>query len=209
MLIFSTILAQDGGMNEGLFYVIAVLILSVVGAVFEKIKRKMADTQEKKEKPRPKGAERPGPAQQPRPARQKRPPVAAPARPVARAEPRPTVRRPPPARAPRVPKRPVHTGAPIRVEVKEVVPETLVERIASEAGAGAEYSRPVTTKPATEGEGAPGKMSALFEKRKAVAFKAVGSFRNLSKDEVRRAIVLNEILSPPLCLRDYSKFWDT
>ena len=41
----------------------------------------------------------------------------------------------------------------------------------------------------------------------AVAF-GLGSFRNLSMAEVRRAIVLNEVLGPPLATRGSEQTWD-
>ncbi|MHC4441344.1 MAG: hypothetical protein ACYTF1_22725 [Planctomycetota bacterium] len=196
MLIWPSILADDVEIGEGLFYVIAVLILSIVGAVFEKFKRKMAGDQAEKikAKPKPRVPARP-------PVRAERP-AAPPARPVVGGQQRKAAARPPMVqRRPRPPqrRRPVRVEKPpaqpipviVKVEAEPVIP--LAERPALETEKGAEPS------PASEPK-------APAAKKKRVI--GIGSFRNLSRDEIRRAIVLNEILGPPIALRDYERPWE-
>ena len=198
MLIWSDILADNGDFGEGLFYVVAVLILSIVGAVFEKFKGKASQDEDRKVERKPAPSRRRVPPRRPvdveRPAAPPvRPVVGREDRPVAhppqRSRPRPPQRaRPVRARKPAVPPRPVILVEPVE--------ETTVERVEL-PGLKIEKDAQV---------------AAVSEVKKTVAdgagFADIGSFRWLGRDEIRRAIVLNEILGPPLALRDYDRPWE-
>jgi len=187
MWIWSYILAQDDGGIEGLYYVIAVLILSAVGALAEKFKQKYGETEEKPRRPSPpRPTARPG--RPPLPTEQRPKPAAPPSRPW----PRPPIRRPvqpPVARPAEVAERPVKK---VPREFKRYQAEVLRPAV--------EISE---TRPATE------KPSPLVEvKKEKVECADIGSFDDLSLQDIRRAIVLNEILGQPVALRGESHLWE-
>ncbi|UCD28237.1 MAG: hypothetical protein JSV03_14280, partial [Planctomycetota bacterium] len=171
MWIWSDILAQDD-IGEGLFYVIAVLILSIIGAVFEKFKRKMGDVQEEVKK-RPPVPRRQAPSQRKvvgeRPA----------ARPVARAEGRPAAR-PPVRRRPRPPQRPRPQRQPVIVEIESELPSVVPVQPALEVEADVEHAELSTLKSTLASKTMPReKKPGPAEAVKAVEFKEIGSFKDL------------------------------
>ncbi len=199
MWLWPTILGERGSDGSELIYVIAVLILAAVGAIFEKIKRKMAEPEDKPGRPPvPRGIadqhKRVRPAPPPRPSGRRQPPRAWP---VGQAPPpraaAPAVRLPleTPRLVPDESPRGVSRPAPAEPELRPAVEAEVIPQLVGELSRGPER-RPAAT---------PGR-------RPSDLVADVGSFRKLSLAEVRRAIVLNEILSPPLALRDAKQTWD-
>ena len=50
--------------------------------------------------------------------------------------------------------------------------------------------------------------TAVRGRARPLAALGLGSFRNLPMAEIRRAIVLNEVLGPPLAIRGPEQIWD-
>jgi len=234
MWIWTMILAvRDGG---ELYYIIAILILGIVGAIADKLKNRMGGVdRERESRPEP-----PKPIARPqagaRPARPRTPqgrpilregPARAPAAPV-----RPPVRRPapPPRRPMETPRRGVPDAAePVFQRAPAGPPPA---RPAAKLGTlRPEPVRPAKIPPPPPPEGRPvqphaptpvGRLTprqvARIAQVKETAHTLarppiaepldVGSFRQLNLAEVRRAIVLNEILGPALALRQAEHLWD-
>jgi len=226
---------------DQLIFVIAVLILSIGGAIAEKLKRKLGGPTERPPmegelrfpKP-PVTGEGPARSTAP-PARpvgrtaeqgeppaspaRPRPPAGAPAAPVRRpppppspwstprrTEPRPTTGRPqpttpgprrqipPPTPAPRRVPRPVEPAIP-PVAAPSVIAEQLARR-AAQLGPTVQVPGPVST---AGGPPRPPLQSAAAAPAPAFGGQWLGP---TSITDLQRAIVLNEILAPPLALRD-------
>jgi len=211
----------DGGGSDGLFYIIAVLILSALGAIVDKIKQKMG------EKPGPPADRKPTPPVQrrgtPVPARPARRPPTQPAEPFpggpparplipdVAVEPKRRVRRPPPPRpvagpparpsgSPPVPRR--RTPQPPRARPTRSVPPTegSPTTITREAF---EELRPFDPVASLVDPAIAGTQPRLRRGRKGSPV----SFRQLDSNEWRRAIVLHEILGPPRAMRDLEQLW--
>lgn len=219
MHMWASIMAVGDGGGE-LFYVIAILILGAITAIVEKVKQKMAGDDAPKREPPATRRAKPGP-QPPRPARPQ-PPAARPADrrtpPVRPAAPAAPARPPTPARR-AAPPRPPTTRAPappaptpqIEETHRRLVAEAPTLQDVGEHEIGHVAQHHMETK--VEKGRKPGKLTRKADRRPAAAPQAhtrssVGSFRNLTLPEVRRAIVLSEILSPPLALRDPDQLWD-
>ncbi len=208
----------DRGLS-GLLYVVAVIVLSIIGYAGDAIK-KAAERRKDEGRPRSRSDEPISPIE---PEEQVRPPrpVARPMTPpVARGDaprPAPPIQRPlpagmerprPPVRPPQPPTRPARPAQP------QASP-TLRERMAGAPRGPARPTTPVARQPVTpqpvpvagtaSPSQAPPVLADLTAPRRAPASGealSAKSFRSLSGAELRRAIVLNEVLSPPLALRD-------
>lgn len=216
-----SILAQSDDYGGELFYIIAVLILVSFSALFEKFKRTMAGKDEQPMKRPPAVPRRPDrPAQPPRPVSRPQPPRARPvggetppARPPVPARPGPAAppRRPPapPPRRPTPTRRRVVTDAPTPMSraaptplrpvrpAERLGPARLEPEVEKSSLQVSRLAKVVETRPA-----------ALPQRPSVEVVPDVGSFRHLSIAEIRRAIVLSEILSPPLALRNVQSTWD-
>jgi len=221
------ILAVDDGAE--LFYVIAVLILAAVGAIVEKLKQKMGGSDAPKRTPpvprradrespppRPAAPSRPAarpvqrPAAPPRPAQRQAPAVrpAVPARPL---EPGP--RRPPPPASPRRPE-PVEpmrrralaesTEPPGRLEERQIAPvddEYELGRVSRKQLSSALLEDRPRVRQSVGGPAHPPVAPSAGQVH-------IGSFTGLGTAELRRAIVLYEVLGPPVALRDPGQMGD-
>ena len=218
------ILSQLDDRSSDLFYIIAVLILAGVGAIVEKIKRKMAEpkgrgpgrpappgrvsgeTEEEAGVDRPFifiGREEPAPPPPPRPARPAQPAAAsprraAPARPVT--VPRPTVQRPaaksPPSRERS--QRPAGQPSPPAATPSQQVGarrDVPYEVVPGEGVFEAEETHRVVAD-------APSRPASVRPSVPAADVLDLASFRKLSPNQLRRVIVLNEVLGLPVALRD-------
>jgi len=194
-----SILAQDDGYGTELIYVIALLILSGIGALAEKLKQKKQQQQESRRYWKPSKIDRPerpaqhAPSRQVRPAPRREPtaPVAAPpARPVQR---KVDVPRPPAQARPR-PQVPAERQRQPTVRRRKAtprgVPEPRPPRSPSIEPGRAEQPRPAGI-PAAPPRPGPGLFTPVRPKHR------------LGIGELRRAIVLSEVLRPPLALRDF------
>lgn len=204
----------DGGIQD-LIWIVAILLLSIVGAIAEKLKR-MGGPKEPPEEPRsPKPIRPPEPA--PRPVQPQR---ARPQRPLPRAaETGPTRPRGPgsrPVRPPAPPRAPMaqpvaRPGTPARPPAPAPVappPRPAQPSLAVKDLSKVEVEGPLLAKDLIQPITAqsPKATAPPAQKLPAAAIAPpVGSFRDLSLAEVRRAIVLNEILGRPLALRPYDE----
>jgi hypothetical protein len=214
MAIDLTILAEnDSGMD--VLYVIAVLVLAGAGAIFEKIKQKSAEAQRNERGSVPPSVRPPvaPPVQRrsstsfpspvaPPPWSSVRPPATrptSPPRPPQRAMPPQQQRQAPLPVRPRVPPevgRPVSTSAAPR---PQVVPAG-VQQAVSELEQQVES---MTRGPQGALQSAQS-LAQIRARQQAQARLALGSaaFRKLTVADLRRAVVLNEILGSPLALRE-------
>lgn len=170
--------ARDSGSE--LFSVIAILILAVLGAVFEKVKQKMGENAKRQPPATMDDAELDREILIPRqdPPRPQ-PPVFRPPPAPARSEPaREPVQRP--GRSERVRTRPARRTSTPAAEV--------AAQIAQQAAAQAEESPPSVS------------LVASVRAEPAAPARVV-AFRKPTLAELRRAIVLNEVLGRPLALR--------
>jgi hypothetical protein len=211
-------IVADGG---EIIYVIALLVLAAGSAVFEKLKQKMADSKDRKppdqrpsppvrptrQQPSRPAAPPPRPVQRSQPVRPARP--AAPPRPVRPAAPTPHPQQPvarpmrpapqrPPARQPErpVPAQPApqaHRERPGRGEVGRVTQHRVESGVEKKAKAPRQAMGKLA---ADRRRDHPPAMLEPLETARS------GSFRNIPLAEIRRAVVLNEILSAPIALRD-------
>ncbi|HOB75193.1 MAG TPA: hypothetical protein PKG54_11800 [Phycisphaerae bacterium] len=209
------ILAQSDSGAE-LLYVIAILILTAGSAIFEKLRHKSAEAERKQRRPRPPV---PPPVQGELGEMRFPPPVPPPvsppwseperpARPVPPVRPRPTARQqqpqaprrrqqvaPEPRRRPQVAPQPVRQPRPLAGGERTPV-DRAVHRLDDQAGTDIR-----------EALGSLRPVQPLAELRSAQTGKAApaaeeGGFRKPTVTELRRVIVLNEILGPPLGLRE-------
>lgn len=193
-----TLAQPDGGGGE-FIYVIAVLILSVAGALADRFKKR----QEARAEEEKAAAARPSrPTADTARQRPTAPPTASPSRrpapPVVVIEPAPTARpagdrpRPAPRAAKRRPAKPEPptpaTLGPQPVVVRRAQPAALSEDSVV-SSTRIDVSRSI---------------SASISQLQAQPSTAVPTqaMRRLSRQELRRAIVLSEVLAPPLALRD-------
>jgi len=193
MSIWNVILADGSGGKE-LFYVVAVLILAGLGAIADKLKPKGQEGESPaKPSPRPqargsapvRGPRRP----EERPARPARPV----SRPVARPVSRPTS---PPVFQREQPAIPVAPPRPQRPQSDRA------RRAAAEMAAL--QARPV---PVVDTQSRFAEMKRKTKAARARTESVTGrggttALGRLSRQDLRRAIVLNEILQPPLALRE-------
>jgi hypothetical protein len=217
--------AQDGG---DLLYVVAVVLFGVIGAIVNKLKEKSAgpplnrklgeDAASEEPPPTP----RPGPAQPtrpisrplplPRPVIRENPPTGrppAPTRPPVRPPIRPAappVQRPSqPTRGPAVPAGKVATQIPRPQPARPPMKPTPAPPAAKQPSPPAQ---PVPAASAKEDAIPVGKVvkGQVVGRSPAQAGSSLMFGANLlagiGRDELRRAIVLNEVLGPPLALRD-------
>jgi len=220
LTMWTGILAQDDGYGiDTIFYVIAVLILSGVTALAEKLKQKK---QESKRYWKPTKIEPPGrPAHRapPRPVQPaaRREPTAPgavpPARPVQRkvVVPRPTAQARPQPQAPaerhmqptirrREGKRRRAPGQrrvrPSTRKPRQDLAAQLEQRAKADTGKAQSLKAKLAEKPK------PADITAAPRRPGRGLFTTVGSMKRMSIRELRRAIVLSEVLQPPLALRD-------
>ena len=209
------LLAQDHGYGQ-LVYVIAILILSGLGALLEKLKNKQEQRTTSRPKPsepsktapeqparipQPLGRVEPlppqGPAHSPPapPTVRREPAPLPPPRPVQSPplapSPVPTLRQPPP-----VPRRPVvpppqPQKVPPRRPIGEPKRPLPVPSVASRLQPTIQAPEPPRVVSQTPAQPVP-----------AQAKTAMGRRRRLSARELRRAVVLSEILQPPVSLRE-------
>lgn len=198
---------EDAGLQ--LLYVIAILILTAGGAIIEKIKQKQGEAERGRRGRTPRPARSPAPPPVEAEGEFRFPPVIPPVEPPVARPPLP--RRPP--REPR-PERPRRRPRPV-VEA----PARRERRIRREALAPAPSSVPTITGEAigeferqisgvSEGR-ADALQSALSleelrarEQSRSPAAVDAAAFRRPTVAELRRAIVLSEILAPPVGLRE-------
>ncbi len=170
-------MSADGAIDpENLIWIVAIILMSLIGGIASKVKDRMERTRQAPSEPRPK------PPTAPRPTRQRtaRPP----ARPTpARARPAAHPARPQPTE-PRAKPLPTRPRVVLRVEPKTrgraLSQRQPIETLLVPAPDKATRETPVPTVPA--------KLAARVEK--------------LTPTEMRRAVVLSEILRKPLALRD-------
>jgi len=177
-----TNLFADGDLTENLFFVIAVLVLSVGGAIAEKLKRKMAEGEKEEEE---EAALPPKPTVRP-----SRPPPPVPrARPVAR--PRQKIPQPVPVAVPRAqePTRPERQAAPFAATAQKLT-----------APKASKVSKLTSSLPSNE----MGQLTVSAKRTPSTALSTgrPNQFRNMTIEDLRRAIVLNEVLGSPLALRE-------
>jgi len=215
--IWTGMLAQDdGGYGTEIFYVIAVLILAGVGALAEKLKEKK---QESKRHWKPTKIERPA-----RPAHRAPPRPAAPREPAAPGGAPPTR---PVQRKVVVPRPPAQARPQPQVQPGRRMQPTIRQREGTRRAApGQRRARPATRKPTQDlaaqleqraqaalRKAQPSEVSlaekmsrahvtATPRRRGPGLFTTVGSMKQMSIRELRKAIVLSEVLQPPLALRD-------
>ena len=191
------ILAQDEGYDGELFYIIAILFIGAISAIAEKFKRsreKAAQQDSSPEDGQGRKDSRPKPPTL-EPPQSPRPPVRS-ARPVPPPMRRPP-HRPPPVATPRPSALPQPSVPPFVEE--EVVVWT---PLAFEKAPPPQPEPQVSPRPRVQHKPSP--KSATATKPVAVPKRgpvSVGSFRGLSKRDIRRAVVLHEILGQPLALR--------
>ncbi|UCD30287.1 MAG: hypothetical protein JSV03_07410, partial [Planctomycetota bacterium] len=95
------------------------------------------------------------------------------------------------------------------VEIESELPSVVPVQPDLEVGADVEHAELSALESTLASKTMPREKKPVpAEAVKAVEFKEIGSFKDLRVDEVRRAIVLNEILGPPLALRDYDRPWE-
>ncbi len=207
------VLAENDGGDTRLYWIIAVVIMWVVSGVFEKIKKLKTDAERRQAAPPSKKvviqqgrsvqprAERAAP----RPARRRVPPSPPRARPAGRevaphpaARPgQPTPRRSLPAVAQELRRRLIAAVAEGKPAVVPVGVETALQK---------ELKQPKRDVPTPSQPQAAAKLRTerhpMTQPPRPRSARGLGSFRHLARDEIRRAIVLSEILGPPLALRD-------
>jgi hypothetical protein len=222
MSIAQVILAQREGYGQELFYIIAILILSVGSAIFQKVRQKFEEPDEGR-KPEPEKRiemidERP-PQRRASPAPPVRP--ARPAAPMTREQPRrppvrpmPPVRERPPSRQPAPPParpardvgrmppiEPRRTPAPRpAAPVPRPRPAQPARPAAPARSAAAEVEfvgEPLRDTMQRRDDVRAAGLPAAVERAKPVSV----SLGDMSMDDLRRAIVLKEILDPPVALR--------
>jgi hypothetical protein len=231
-----TMLGDRGFPSEDLLYVIAVLVLAGIGAIADKIKRKMAGQQDREKRPPVPGLpesrrEAQRPSVPPRPARPGSPraPQPQPSSPHP-----PVIRQAPGARRPIQPRQ-VPAATPAR-------PPQPVRRVLPEQPPVLEEAHPSPPRPASAPPGgrsldpqlgrratAPSVAPSLADEAERVESKPPGfeaiagqelrpasvllagpdelapvrvTLAEMSLAEIRRAIVLNEVLGLPVALRD-------
>lgn len=224
MLADLTILA-DRDSGGQLLYVIALIILAVGGAIFEKIKKAAAEAERKRRpsappqarpsvpplaRPLPDGGERPGsppPIAAP-PDADRWPPVAYPVSTTQRRASEASRRRREGERPERV-QRPRRQPASVEMVRTAASPATL-RTAPTSAGAHravGETERQVEGDVLREAGGALRPTESLAQLRARQRSQTASSvdpatFRQPTVADLRRAIVLNEVLGPPLALRD-------
>ncbi len=199
-----TLAQSDGGGGE-FIYVIAVLILSVVGALADRFKKRQ-EARAEEEQAAPARPSRPTAGTAPQrptapptapPARRPAPPVVV-TEPAERTRPTRTARpvgdrsRPAPQAAKRRPAKPEPptptTLGPQPVVVRRAQPTALSEDSVV-SSTRIDVSRSIST-------------SISQPQAQAATATSTQTLRHLSRQELRRAIILSEILAPPLALRD-------
>ncbi len=205
MLGWPAILAKDGDFSSELLYVIAILILAGIGAIADKIKQKMAG----ESKP---PAKQPGPREVPRgEIRVEEPPRRpVPPRPVAPQRPQQQRQAPRPpvvweAPQPRQPQRPQAPPKPRPVAQRPPAPPAVPtsERRVLVQPALTSSEAAVIAKEAEGGVGRPAR-----EPAQAVGARHPGiEWLALSRADLPRAIILSEILSPPIALREQDRLF--
>jgi len=230
MLGWPAILAKDGDFSSELLYVIAILILAGIGAIADKIKQKMAGESKPpakqpgprevprseirvEEPPRRPAPPRPAAPQRPQQQRQApRPPVVweapqprQPYRPQAPPRPRPATPRPPQER------RVQPEAAPTSAAARSVV--SVAPTVAGDVGAL--QGRPAPTQLAAR---QVGEKTGLVSERDvgpptarpahAAEVKHPGiEWLSLTRADLPRAVILSEILSPPIALREQDRLF--
>lgn len=226
MTLVPDILAADDGDLGGLIYLVAVIVLSVIGYAVDAIKKA---SERQKEAQRRRSFEEPiSPIEPQAPARPLRPVPP----PVARSEqprPSPPMQRPlpaggerprPPVRPPQAPQsgpRPMQPGQrppgqPVRPVAPQPLRQPMAQRAARHPAQPAAASRPPappeqisTAASAPQPQQVPAAAPAARRTAKPVPTAdslSAKDFSSLNGADLRKAIVLNEILSPPLALRD-------
>jgi hypothetical protein len=218
--IWTDVLAQDDGHGTGtIFYVIAVLILSGLGALAEKLKQKKQESKRHWKPTKIEGPPRPARRAPPRPAQPaaRREPAAPGSAPPARPVPRKAVVPRPPAPARPHPqvlterqmqptvrqqkgkRRPAPGQRRARRPTRKPT-QDLVAQLEQRAEAALREGQPIEAGLAEQLS--PADRTAARRRARPGLFTPARSMNRMSIRELRNAIVLSEVLQPPLALRD-------